>query len=261
MSGAASADRAFDAYIICATPRTGSTLLCDLLTATGRVGAPDSFFGRRFISWWAGQWGLPSVEELGEPAFSRTYLDAAIRAGRGGTKVFGLRLMRENISDLNRFIEQVHQGIQTDLARIEAAFGKVLFVYLSRDDKLAQAVSLVKAEQTGLWHIAPDGTEVERLGPSGEPAYDFQRLRRKVAELETHDAAWNPWFEEQGIEPLRIGYEALSADPAAGLGAICNALGIVAPRADEVRPGVAKLADAVSRDWIDRYRRDIGALR
>ena len=33
----------------------------------------------------------------------------------------------------------------------------------SRENKLAQAVSLIKAEQTGLWHIAPDGTELERV--------------------------------------------------------------------------------------------------
>jgi hypothetical protein len=24
----------------------------------------------------------------------------------------------------------------------------------------------VLAEQTGLWHVAPDGTEIERLGPA-----------------------------------------------------------------------------------------------
>ncbi len=249
----------FDAYIICATPRTGSTLLCDLLTSTGNAGAPDSFFGRRHIGWWAEQWGLPPADEIAEPAFCRVYLDAAIRAGRGETEVFGLRLMRENISDLNRFVEQVHPGIQTDRARIEAAFGKVLYLHLSRDDKLAQAVSLVKAEQTGLWHIAPDGTEVERLGPPAEPVYDFQRLQRELAELGAHDAAWLSWFDSQGIQPLRITYETLSADPAASLSSICLALGIDPPPADAIKPGVAKLADAVSQEWIARYRRDASA--
>ena len=30
-----------------------------------------------------------------------------------------------------------------------------------------------KAQQTGLWHIAPDGTELERVAPAQEPHYDF----------------------------------------------------------------------------------------
>lgn len=35
-----------DGYIICATPRTGSTLLRDLLASTRAAGGPDSFFMR-----------------------------------------------------------------------------------------------------------------------------------------------------------------------------------------------------------------------
>ena len=47
----------FDAYIICGTPRTGSTLLCGLLASTKAAGNPDSFFRREIIGWWAEQWG------------------------------------------------------------------------------------------------------------------------------------------------------------------------------------------------------------
>lgn len=254
-----SSSTAFDAYIICGTPRTGSTLLCDLLTSTGRAGAPDSFFGRQFIPWWAEQWGLPSAETLGEPEFSKVYLDAATRVGKGGTGMFGLRLMRENVDDLDGFIERVFPGFAPGRARFERAFGKVCYVHLFREDKLAQAVSLVKAEQTGLWHVAPDGTEIERLAPPREPVYDFGRLRRQVEELEGYDRAWNPWFKAQGVTPLRVGYESLAADPAGTLIRICGGLGIDAPDAADVRPGVAKLSDAVSEDWMRRYRRDARA--
>ena len=48
-----------------------------------------------------------------------------------------------------------------------------------------------------------------------------------------------------------------SADPAATLTRLCTALGIPAPDAGEVKPGVAKLADETSLDWMRRYRRDI----
>jgi trehalose 2-sulfotransferase len=166
--------------------------------------------------------------------------------------------MRENLGELSDILDQIYPGLHSDRARLERAFGRILYLHLSREDKLAQAVSLIKAEQTGLWHVAPDGTEIERLAPPKDPEYDFERIRRELAELESYDTAWNSWFAEQQITPLRIGYETLSADPAATLTRICAALGIPAPKPAEVKPGVAKLSDAISLDWMRRYKSDIG---
>ncbi len=118
----------------------------------------------------------------------------------------------------------------------------------------------MKAEQTGLWHVAPDGTEIERLSPPQEPRYDFARLKSEVEKLEAFDAAWHDWFAAQGIAPLRIRYESLAADPAASLIRICEALGTPAPNPADVKPGVAKLSDETSRDWMRRYRDDAAAI-
>ncbi|MEZ2333344.1 Stf0 family sulfotransferase [Mesorhizobium sp. RCC_202] len=246
----------FDAYVICGTPRTGSTLLCDLLTSTKRMGEPHSFYRRQNIMEWAEDWGLPASHTMSELDFNVGYLEAAIAAGKGGTDIFGLRLMRENLDELSAILDQIYPGFASDKARFGKAFGRTLYMHLSREDKLAQAVSLIKAEQTGLWHVAPDGTEIERVGPPGEPRYDFRRIKDMVGELEAYDTAWNTWFAEQEIEPLRIGYEYLSRDPAATLIAICETLGVQSPNADDVKPGVAKLSDATSLDWMRRYRVD-----
>jgi len=243
-----------DGYIICGTPRTGSTLLCGLLASTKMAGDPHSFYRRQNIAEWAEEWGVPSRDTIGEQEFQVAYLDAAIRAGKGGTGVFGLRLMRENLDELSAILDRLFPDLPLDKARFETAFGRVLYIHLSRENKLAQAVSLIKAEQTGLWHIAPDGTEIERVAPPQEPRYDFERIKGELAELEAYDAAWNIWFAEQGITPLRIGYESLSANPAATLASICEALGVPPPDATEVKPGVAKLSDAISLDWMRRFR-------
>ena len=40
------------------------------------------------------------------------------------------------------------------------------------------------------------------------------------------------------------------------LASICEALGVPSPNATEVKPGVAKLSDAISLDWVRRYRLD-----
>ena len=50
--------RETDAYFICATPRTGSTLLCELLTSTQVAGVPESYFRSPDEPSWAERFGL-----------------------------------------------------------------------------------------------------------------------------------------------------------------------------------------------------------
>jgi Stf0 sulphotransferase len=60
-----------------------------------------------------------------------------------------------------------HAGSAADL--LGAAFGRTRFVYLRRGDVVAQAVSLLRAEQTGVWSETAD----ERQEPTAEPSFDF----------------------------------------------------------------------------------------
>ena len=249
----------YESYILCATPRSGSTLLCDLLDATGVAGAPDSFFMQNPDPIWVEGWGLPPREGKGTAEHSAAYLKAAAAAGRGQTGIFGLRLMRENLEDLMAMVDQLYPGHGSDRAGLQAAFGRVLFIHLSRGDKLSQAISLVKAEQTGLWHMTPDGSELERSAPPRAPSYDFARIKAELDALEAYDAKWQIWFAAQEIEPLRLTYETLSEAPGAAVLAICAALGVPAPSPERLVPGVAKLGDAVSREWATRFRAEAAA--
>ena len=208
---------------------------------------------------WAAEWSLPGRDTMSAKEFNIAYLEATTRAGRGATNVFGLRLMREYLEGLSTLLDEMFPGLPSDVYRFERAFGNVLYIHLTRENKLAQAVSLVKAEQSGLWHIAPDGTEIERLGVPQDLKYDFKLIQRKLTNLEANDAAWNEWFEQQGLTPLRVQYEILSEDLAGTLIQICEALGVEAQKAESVRPGVAKLANEISLDWMRRFHADLSS--
>ncbi|WP_281966805.1 Stf0 family sulfotransferase [Roseovarius nanhaiticus] len=214
-----------DSYIICGTPRTGSTLLCDLLASTQVAGNPDSFFMKDVDPFWAERWALPVRNGVSDKGYCAAYLKAVIAAGSGQTSIFGLRLMIENLDDLTSMSEKVYPDARSDMEGLQFAFGEILYIHLTREDKLAQAISMVKAEQTGLWHIGPDGTELERLAQPEEPRYQFNRIASKIEELERFDAAWLNWFDEQGIIPLRITYETLSQSSIEAVGLICTQSG------------------------------------
>ena len=151
----------------------------------------------------------------------------------------------------------LHPDQATDRGRLERAFGKTLFIHLTRPDKVAQAVSYVKAQQTGLWHKAPDGTEIERLAPPAEPAYDSHAIGESYQQFLGFDRDWRTWFEDQGITPFEISYEALSDDPTAVLKSVLEQFGLNTGVAETVRLPVARLADATNADWCSRFRQSL----
>ncbi|OLP45641.1 Stf0 family sulfotransferase [Rhizobium oryziradicis] len=249
----------YASYIICTSPRSGSTLLCKLLAATGVSGNPGSYFHRPDLSDWMADCNLMPDPSLSEAEMLEAIFRAVQAKGSLDTGMFGLRLQRHSFEFFMEKLRVLHPGHDSDLQRLEAAFGRTLFIHLSRLDKVEQAVSCVKAEQTGLWHVAPDGTELERVAPVKEPVYDAAEIRATYDRFTDFDLGWKDWFEAQGIEPLRITYTTLSEDPVGCLRMILEALGVDADAANGVVPGVAKLADATNRDWVMRFRAELEA--
>jgi trehalose 2-sulfotransferase len=60
-----------------------------------------------------------------------------------------------------------------DVAVLNRVFGATRFVYLRRDDALAQAVSWLRAEQTGVWL---QSIQPARRRPSQEPYFDLDQI-------------------------------------------------------------------------------------
>ena len=249
----------YRSYILCTSPRSGSTLLCGLLAATGRAGNPDSHFHEPSLAQWLEDYNLAPGSFAAERDALAAVFDAARTRGSGDTGLFGLRLQRHSFGFFLRKLDVLHPGLACDRDRIRAAFGETLFLHLTRSDKLAQAISYVKAGQTGLWHRAPDGTELERLAPQAAPVYDADAIARQIREFTAFDAAWRDWFAREGIAPLQLSYDALSADPATALAGVLDALGLDRGLAAGIRPPVAKLADATNRDWTTRFLAEGGS--
>lgn len=239
------------AYVLATSPRSGSTLLCRLLRETGCAGRPESYFHRPSVEAWRD--GVSAPHEATAPEQLRAVLSEALKTGRGEGNLFGLRLQRHSCAF---FFEQMRllfpAGTEAEL--FDQAFGPTRFVYLTREDKLAQAVSYIRAQQTGLWHRHVDGSEIERLSAACEPEYDAGRIAEQVAEFERMEAEWQDWFAEQDIMPLRLTYDELSADPKGTVARVLKFLGQDPAQADCAEPDTARLSDEVNAAWIARFR-------
>lgn len=243
-------------YVICTTPRSGSTLLCKMLAATGCAGNPGSHFHVPSLERWLAVYGLDDRPFGSRQEALAAVFQAAIARGMADSDVFGLRLQRKSFDFFMEQLAVLAPGEMADVDQIEQVFGKTTFVHLSRTDRLDQAISLLRAEQSGLWHRNSDGSEMERTGPPTPPTYDAAAIARHMSELAAFDADWAQWFAQQEIAPLSITYDEVSKDPRGVLARVLSAIGCDPQAADAVGPQTAKLADAESLRWKQRFLRE-----
>ena len=238
-----------DGYLLCTTPRTGSTLLCALLQSSGVAGRPASYFRPQDTKRWAARWGVSS-DDFG------AYVAAARRAGSSGNGVFAARLMWDSLAPLTHRLRQ-SGAAGGDRDVLTETFGQLRFVYLERGDRIAQAISRTRAEQTQLWHITDESAEASQRGAV---EYDAQAITRYLEESRAHNAAWAQWFERESIEPLTVRYEALEADPVGVTHQLLVELGLPAAGVRLTAHNV-RMADDVSVAWQRRYVAERHALR
>jgi LPS sulfotransferase NodH len=229
--------------IVCATPRTGSTLLCALLAASGVGGHPESWYRDEDRAEYTSDWDVP-------PDDPRAYLEAAIRAGTGPDGTCGLRIQAPTLQPLLSELHIIFPDAPDDSALLRAAFGPCHFIRTRRRDAVAQAVSRLKAEDSQVWHL--DGTEGT---PVRIPTYDATRLDAFIAEAATGEALWDAWFTGTGLTPVTLWYEDFAADPEAQVRRAMTALGLTPPPGPLTVPN-RRMADAQSADWARRYRQE-----
>ena len=243
--------------LVCATPRSGSTLLCALLDGTGVAGRPQEFFERLSSSGLPRQprqyfegvedaelLGLLAPTDPGEPDRGDP-IPQALDEGSTGNGVFAAKLMWTHLLDL-----AARLGRPADAALLAERFADPRYVHVTREDKLAQAVSLWRAVQTREWRA---GDVVER----DAAVYHGGAITHLAAQLTEQDDAWRGWFAEQGIEPFTVRYEALAEDPH---GVVRRVLGHIGAGPAEVpEPPLRRQGDDRSARWVERARAEVPA--
>jgi LPS sulfotransferase NodH len=236
----------FDSYLICATPRTGSTLLCALLTSSGVAGRPASYFNRRSLHDYAGSWRIARPDD---GRIDDAYVRAALTAGRTSNGVFGGRIMAETLPELLGDLAVDSGPSVTDVELLRAHLGQLRFVHLRRRDVVAQAVSWAKALQTHYWHPG------EVVQPGGQdPHYDEDLIGRLVVAIDKFEASWNQWFAAHGLAPHQVVYEDLAADPLGTAHGVLDHLGLRVPPGRQLVVEHRRQADDVNADWAARFR-------
>jgi LPS sulfotransferase NodH len=271
-------------YLICATPRSGSTLLCAALDDTGIAGHPAEHFEVLLETGQPRQprdyfqrsndpevWALldePAFQDvLGEyggryarnpatrdpswrPPDFGVLLEEALRLGTTENGVMGTKIMWAYFRDFVRLARRT-PGLEGLHPRDVP--GCVLpnlrrYVWIRREDTTRQAVSLWKALQAQQWRKDADDVTGQGL------RFNFAAVDHLKLRIDEHNAAWQAFFEEYGLETTNVVYEELVADYEGTLLRVLDEIGVPIPEGFAVHePTMKRQSDELSEEWVRLY--------
>lgn len=277
-------------YLVCATPRSGSTLVCHALEETGVAGRPEEYFEalrhsgrpRRPEEYFLGVEDQSIRDHLGErsvgsepqprsPLWSRAaydrYLRWAFATGTTENGVFGAKLMWGYLGDFVSLLRNISAYRDVPLAELlPTVFPGLTFVRVVRANKVRQAVSLWKAVQTATWRedeasaqvsVEGDGSALPYRGFVEEHRpqlrFHYRAIDHLLDQLLEEEASWDAFFEHCGIEPILVLYENFAADYETSALRLLQRLDLPPRHGFQFEPRMKRQSDRINDDWTRRY--------
>jgi LPS sulfotransferase NodH len=245
-------------YLVCGSPRCGSTLLCRALDDTGLAGRPDEYFlaveetaQSKWLFWERGPFGVANGAQD-----RAHYLEIVLGLGTTPNGVFGAKLMWHNLAwAVAKFRElPAFEGLDR-AATFRAALPNLQrAVHITRRDRVRQAISWARMAQDGVWVVSDD----EPANPSGSAEYRFELISAMEQQIRDGEDGWRQLFAELDIKPHDVVYEDL-VDPALYEAVLQGVLGYLGldHRVSVPRPRTRRQSDETNERWLRRYRADL----
>ncbi len=236
-------------YFISTTPRTGGYLLAEGLQSTRIAGRPREYFEPLFQRQCVQSQAIQS---------ETAYFDHVLAAGTTPNGVFGAKVLWHQFVHLMDQLRLVHGDGLCKFDLLRRMFPDLRYVFLTRRDKIRQAISYDRAIRSGVWWwIRTDGDENQQPQSPAPPTppFDFEQLDDWVTRLSEFEASWREYFKRLGVKPLEVAYEDFVETYEPTILSILRYLDL--PIADGLKvapPRLRKQADLISDQWVRRYQ-------
>ena len=237
-------------YRIWTAPRTGHTLLARLLTDTGVAGTPGEHLTLHNEANLKEKYNVSNYDEM---------IRSIQKASSGGTQIGGCKMdsHRDRHNTLRDELLQL-KGIETMNEEDDLwsdIFPNCKEIFLTRRNKVRQAVSWWKAIQDNEWHILAGGSR--KNDPSYyADKYDFNAILHLWKESMLREANMQDYFTKYRLKPLTLVYEDYVQDLQGTISSILEFLKIEEEFSfPEVK--YRKTADEVSDQWVLQFKTDL----
>lgn len=224
-------------YLICTTPRSGSNLLCSLLSQSGMMGRPGEYLNPTSISNLSNKHGLFSP---GQPVLLDEYLNFLMQKFSSKNNVFGLKVLSNQFEPL------------INLPPLKAYTQRCKLIWLSRRDVIAQAISMYIASETDAWKSIHENSEKRAT-----VEYDEAKLARSTDLLTTYNLGWMQFFAINQVEYLSVTYEDLVAAPNDVCHQVCNFCGVYPDHTFSIEDSpLKKQGDDLNERFAEMFRQN-----
>jgi trehalose 2-sulfotransferase len=217
------------------------------VSSRGVCGIPREYFHVNFVA--------ATSQELGlTPAgITKQYLSELLRRAEMDGVMFSVKNHWLQINQLLDAFRLIHPAIAREPAPklIEASLPGARYLYLTRQDKARQAVSMFRAMRSEQWWDAGDAARPDSVGTEYAP--DHLAIRWFESDLSVEDAEWRRYFEVFGIQPLTLIYEDLVARPYETLQQVLDWLGFTDVDLPEPQSQLQRQADNETERTLHEY--------
>jgi Uncharacterized protein conserved in bacteria len=229
-------------YTIWFTQRTGSTLLCQALEATGRAGKPNE---------WLHHW--LEDHRLEDPADLQQHL---WESGSTSNSVFGLKhsFYEPHFGELIELFREFPTCPQAEANRVriwDHTFPNHKHIFMTRRNKVRLAVSWWKAIKAQQWHRVA-GAPAHSFDLSD--GYDFEAIHHLYDECSMREAGIQEFFSEGNVVPLTLVYEDFIQEYEKTLRTVLDFLELDTINLEIPAPDLMPTADDRSEEWVQRFR-------
>lgn len=216
-------------YVICATPRSGSNYLCQLLASTGQLGKPQEYFNTH---------ARQKFSDPGYPRDRHAQIDAVRSIGATPNGIYAVKILPLQYSRVTRKVDLFRMLPHLELVR------------LHRRDLLGQALSLSRVRQTGQIMASKQANAV--------PVYKVEDIKTCIRDLQTREAIWDQVMREFGVQPLTLAYEDVMRDPQAAIDQVARLMGLAPIPVNPALVRVTVQRDSETAAWRQRFLADTG---
>ena len=224
-------------YAILTTPRSGSTYLCHLLDSTNIAGHPSEHLR------------LAAQELSLHCNFDYLkLLDSLMQCRTTDNGVFGTKIISHFLFELQRS--------KPNFTQLFKSIDK--FVLLIRKDKVAQAVSLILAQKTEVWHLYGDAHNLNYRSKLDNIEVDralLDDVEHRYHVINQQEDRLRTILANNKIDPLEVVYEDIIEDASSQINRILDFIGIVKPDSYimQLGSGTKKMPSNISREIIRQY--------
>lgn len=237
-------------YRIWFSQRNGSSVLSKGLELTGVAGKPHELFN------------LVGEETLCQKHGATDYESLKKKLWEQGTSTNGIFSVKHSMytARTQKVIDEIKELRGISGAIDEDLFWSDLFpnckhVYLTRRNKIRQAVSWWKAIKDNVWHLK--ATESQAVDQDFfETHYDFDAIHHLFREASLRECAIEDYFSRNNIKPLTLVYEDFIDRFEETLKQILDFLDVAGGNISSPKY-YNKTANVGSEIWVQRFRKEL----